>query len=45
LSYRRCPNPYGRWPAEEAAHEVAEMSKPADAHALLHAIKEKQGGT
>jgi uncharacterized membrane protein len=24
-------------------NEVAEMSKPADAHALLHAIKEKQG--
>jgi hypothetical protein len=22
---------------------VTEMSKPADAHALMHAIKEKQG--
>ena len=34
-----------RRPDEEAAHEVAEMTKPADAHALLHAIKEKQGAT
>jgi uncharacterized membrane protein len=24
--------------------EVAEMTQPADAHALMHAIKEKQGG-
>jgi uncharacterized membrane protein len=29
-------------PEAEAA-EVAELSKPADAHALIHAIKEKQG--
>jgi uncharacterized membrane protein len=27
----------------DAAAEVAELSKPADAHALIHAIKEKQG--
>jgi uncharacterized membrane protein len=32
-----------RRPSEESAHEVAELSKPADAHALLHAVKEKQG--
>jgi uncharacterized membrane protein len=34
-----------RRPDAEATHddEVAEMSKPADAHALLHAIKQKQG--
>jgi len=24
-------------------HEVGEMTKPADTHALMHAIKEKQG--
>ena len=30
-------------PHRGADDEVSEMSKPADAHALMHAIKEKQG--
>jgi uncharacterized membrane protein len=32
-----------RRPDEAVGEELAEMTKPADAHALLHAIKEKQG--
>ena len=35
-----------REPTAERSHadeQVTEMSKPADAHALMHAIKEKQG--
>ena len=32
-------------PNSDVAEEMAELKKPADAHALLHAIKEKQGNT
>jgi uncharacterized membrane protein len=32
-----------RRPNEAVGEELAELTKPADAHALLHAIKEKQG--
>jgi uncharacterized membrane protein len=32
-----------RRPDQEVGDEVAELSKPADAHALFHAIKEQQG--
>jgi uncharacterized membrane protein len=32
-----------RRPDEAVGEELAELTKPADAHALLHAIKEKQG--
>jgi uncharacterized membrane protein len=32
-----------RLPDEAAADEVAELTKPSDTHALLHAVKEKQG--
>jgi uncharacterized membrane protein len=32
-----------RRPDAAAADEVAELSKPSDTHALLHAVKEKQG--
>jgi uncharacterized membrane protein len=31
-----------RRPDEAAADEVAELTKPSDTHALLHAVKEKQ---
>jgi uncharacterized membrane protein len=34
-----------RRPDAEAADEVAELTKPSDTHALLHAVKEKQGNS